>query len=127
MKMRFTSFFRCLTVWLVSGVVSAEAAPQNSARSDPAQTTQSIAWNELGTKATAQYSGDGLAVIAAFNGARLRCVFQKLEGEVTPQGLWLNSTATGSANAPFRVIAASVAREGGERRTLSATGTVESS
>ena len=53
---------------------------------------QSIRWAQLGASATAQYSGDGLGVIATPLGARLRCVLQKIEGEVAVGGLSLSST-----------------------------------
>ena len=53
---------------------------------------QSIPWTQLGVNATAQYSGDGLGVIATPLGAQLRCVLQKLEGEVTVDSLSLSST-----------------------------------
>src|SRR5262245_40765250 len=125
MKMKFTSFFRCLTAWLALNLASSEAAPPIPPEPDPAQDTQSIAWNELGAKATAQYSGDGLAVSATANGARLLCVFQKLEGEVTPKGLWVSSPAPGSSNTTFRVLATSVRRDRGPCRTIASTGTVE--
>jgi hypothetical protein len=87
-----------LMAWLVLSPSSGAAAPANPAGSDPAQSTPPIPWNELGVKATAQYSGDGLAVKATDKGARLRCVFQKLEGDVTPEGLRLSSTTAGSSN-----------------------------
>src|SRR6476646_2050771 len=111
-----------LTVWLVLSLSSGAAAPINPAGSDSAQNTQPIAWNELGTKATSQYSGDGLAVNATPRGARLRCVFQRLEGEVTSEGLWLSSTAPESSDTPFRVLATSVGRKRRARRTLASTG-----
>lgn len=76
-------------------------------------TNQPIAWADLGAKATAQYSGDGLAIFAAADGAvRLRCAFQRLEGEVTREGLWLTSTADGAAASRFRVVADYVGRDG---------------
>lgn len=69
----------------------------------PAQAGQPIPWAKLGVKATAQYSGDGLAVFAAQDGAvRVRCAFQQLDGEVTRQGLWLTSTADGAVGACSR-------------------------
>src|SRR6266853_3788539 len=90
---------------------------------------QPVPWSELGARATAQYSGDGLQIRAAGSGtataARLRCLFQRLEGEATTEGLWLISTVTngsclslrgaeGQAEEPmndrFRVVAASVGR-----------------
>jgi hypothetical protein len=79
-----------------------------------APNSQPIPWADLGAKATAQYSGDGLAVSAAENGAvRLRCAFQRLEGEVTREGLWLTSTVDGAAASRFRVLADYVGRDGG--------------
>ena len=50
-----------------------------------------IPWNQIGAKAGADYQGDGLAVTPAGSGARLHCVFQRLDGEATPEGLWLIS------------------------------------
>src|SRR5205085_7790002 len=70
----------------------------------------SIPWSQIGAKAGADYKGDGLAVIATTEGARLRCAFQKLEGEATPEGLWLTSTVTNGASDRFRVVAADVRR-----------------
>src|SRR6266446_2572195 len=58
----------------------------------PALTKTSIPWSQIGTKAGADYKGDGLAVSPTAGGARLRCVFQRLEGEATLEGLWLTST-----------------------------------
>src|SRR5262245_38634062 len=84
--------------WLVLSFVSSAAIPANPAGLDSAQSMPPISWGELGAKATAQYSGDGLAVSATANGARLRCIFQKLEGEVTSEGLRLSSTISGSSN-----------------------------
>jgi hypothetical protein len=53
-----------------------------------------IALDQTGATAQKQYSGDdGLSVSASSGSARLKCVIQKLEGEVTCEGLWLNSTA----------------------------------
>ncbi len=69
---------------------SLAAAAADSADPTPAKT--SIPWSQLGAKAGADYQGDGLAVIATAEGARLRCAFQKLEGEATREGLWLTST-----------------------------------
>jgi hypothetical protein len=57
------------------------AATENSANTAP--TTTPIPWSQLGAKAGADYQGDALAVIATADGARLRCVFQRLEGEAT--------------------------------------------
>jgi hypothetical protein len=79
----------------------------------PALTKTSIPWSHLGAKAGADYQGDGLAVSPTAGGARLRCVFQRLEGEATREGLWLTSTVippSGTVSDRFRVLAADVRR-----------------
>src|SRR5436190_22603867 len=91
---------------------SLSATAADSADTAPAKT--SIPWSQLGAKAGADYRGDGLAVIATAEGARLRCVFQRLESEATREGLWLTSTVmrpSGTVNDRFRIVAAAVGRE----------------
>ena len=95
---------------LTWGVLAAVSATPNPTASNPARTNQPIPWSELEAKATAQYSGDDLAVSATGGGARLRCVFQRLEGKVTAEGLWLVSTVRNAANERFRVKASAVGR-----------------
>ena len=93
-------------------LASGAAGPErlNATATATAPSRQPIPWTELGAKATTQYSGDGLAISAAENGAvRLRCVFQRLAGEVTGEGLWLASTAGGAragaaANNPVQAL-----------------------
>src|SRR5437667_3166844 len=70
-----------------------------------------LPWSQIGAKAGADYQGDGLAVSPTAEGARLRCVFQRLEGEATWEGLWLTSTVTNAVNDRFRVMATAVGRE----------------
>ena len=90
-----------------------QAAP--TALTGPAATNAPTVWADLGAKATAQYSGDGLTVATAADGAVwLRCAFQKLDGEVIGEGLWLNSTVAGAAASRFRVVAGRVGRDGAE-------------
>ena len=85
-------------------------APEDSAESAPART--SIPWSQLGVKAGSDYQGEGLAVMPTADGARLRCVFQRLEGEATCEGLWLASTAAETNREKFRVVAAAEGRAG---------------
>jgi hypothetical protein len=68
-----------------------------------------IPLSDIGAKATADYQGNALAITATSDGVRLRCGFQKLEAEVTPEGLWLESTAPGAAG-KLRLVARSVGR-----------------
>ena len=119
---------RSRVAWLVlavlgllwPGVASASASdlPANGS------TNQPIPWAEVGARATAQYSGDGLAVTPTADGTvRLRCTFQKLEGEATREGLWLTSTADPAAADRFRLVAAAVGRAGGQVAALPPQGT----
>ncbi|HKX61126.1 MAG TPA: hypothetical protein VJS65_04770, partial [Verrucomicrobiae bacterium] len=85
---------------------------------------QPIPWNQLGAQATAQYSGDGLTVNATGEGARLRCVFQKIEAEVTAAGFWLRSTATRAADRA-QVVAARLRRDAGPTILLERRGRVD--
>jgi hypothetical protein len=73
-------------------------------------TPAAIPWNEIGAKAGADYKGDGLAVTPTGSGARLHCIFQRLDGEATAEGLWLTSTLTDTVNDRFRVRAMAVGR-----------------
>src|SRR6266496_3166032 len=86
------------------------AAAENAADPAPERPSAVIAWSQIGAKAGADYQGDGLAVIPTAQGARLRCVFQRLEGDATREGLWLTSTLTNAVNERFRVVAAQVGR-----------------
>ncbi|MCW5551222.1 MAG: hypothetical protein KIS67_03540 [Verrucomicrobiae bacterium] len=61
-------------------------------------------------KAGAECQSDGLAVTATTEGARLRCVFQKLDGEATSEGLWMVSTVPSQPKERFRVTAVEVGR-----------------
>ena len=101
------------------------AATEDSADTAPAKTA--IPWSQLGAKAGADYQGDALAVIPAAGGARLRCVFQRLEGEATREGLWLTSTVIppgGTVKDRFRIVAAELGRAahfGVRRQSAAAT------
>ena len=72
--------------------------------------TQPIPWSEIGAKAAADYQGDGLAVTPIDGGAQLRCVFQRLDGEVTRDGLRLSSNVPGQSKDRFCVKAVAVGR-----------------
>ena len=55
--------------------------------------------------------GDGLSVTATPEGARLHCLFQRLAGEATPEGLWLTSVTTNMTADHFRMVATAVGRK----------------
>src|SRR6266567_7121031 len=104
----------CALALGIGSSFSLSATAADSADTAPAKT--SIPWSQLGVPqggTGADYQGDGLAVIATAEGARLRCAFQKLEGQATREGLWLTSTVippSGTVNDRFRVVAADVRR-----------------
>src|SRR6266704_6947636 len=101
----------CAVALGIGSSFSLAVGAADSADTAPAKT--SIPWSQLGAKAGADYKGDGLAVIATAEGARLRCAFQKLEGQATREGLWLTSTVippSGTVSDRFRVVAADVRR-----------------
>src|SRR5947199_9684621 len=93
----------CAVALGIGSSFSLSATAADSADTAPAKT--SIPWSQLGAKAGADYKGDGQAVSPTAGGARLRCVFQRLEGEATREGLWLTSTVTNAVNERFRVTA----------------------
>src|SRR5271170_3194488 len=80
-------------------------------------TPAAIPWSQIGAKAGADYKGDGLAVTSTESGARLHCVFQRLDGEATPEGLWLTSTVTNTVSDRFRVTAIGMGRVADEALT----------
>ena len=100
---------------LHSESVPALLGPGSSQRNDPtggssANQSAPIPMDQLGAVAGKQYQGDGLSVIATTDGASLRCAFQRLEGQVTREGLWLSSTTDNNSGERFRVMAMEVGR-----------------
>ena len=90
---------------------SSFAGPVDSAlTSSPARASETIPWSEIGTKATAQYAGDGLSISAVKGDAVLRCVFQRMNARAAAEGLWITSTVDGAKGEPFRVVAVAVGR-----------------
>jgi hypothetical protein len=114
---RTSCYLFLLVGWLVT-------IPARAACLATTNTPAAIPWNQIGAKAGANYEGDGLAVTPTGSGARLHCVFQRLDGEATPEGLWLTSTVTNTVSDHFRVTALAVGRQVG-RLTPSAPGTAD--
>jgi len=105
----FRAWLFCAVTLGIGSSFGLTATAADSAATAPAKS--SIPWSQIGAKAGADYKGDGLAVIATAEGARLRCAFQKLEGEATREGLWLTSTVTNAVKERFRVTAVVVGRQ----------------
>ena len=110
--------------WLLAALALALTVPAR-AETQPA----AIPFPDIGARATANYQGDALGVTATADGARLRCGFQKLAGQATPEGLWLESTKPGGAGR-LRLTATALGRAGlstlnpQPSTVLPATGTV---
>ena len=117
----------CAAALGIGSCFSLTAAAADSANTAPVRTSQTIPWSEIGAKAGANYHGDGLAVTPEGSGARLHCAFQRLDGEATPEGLWLTSTVTNQTGDWFQVKAAGVGRQAAQAATsrpFSLSGTV---
>jgi hypothetical protein len=126
--------YRVTIAWLVVGslvalhcATVATAASTNDLLVKTPESTgdnlpKTIPWNQVGAKAGADYHGEGLAVIPTTDGAELHCMFQRLDGEVTREGLWLTSTVANLGNDRFRVMAVAVGRRmAGEQQATSET------
>jgi len=81
---------------------------------DATRQSTPIPMDQIGAVAGKSYQGDGLAITATANGARLHCDFQQLEGQATSEGLWLNSTTAAANGEHFRLVATAVSRQTGQ-------------
>lgn len=97
---------------LCRAILSAGAQTQTPAGAN------SIPFEQLGAEAQKQYSGDGIGITPTKDGATLKAVFQRLQGQATVEGLWLTSTAEEDKGKPnrFRVRAVKVGRDVRARR-----------
>ncbi len=104
----------CFLVWLGLGPGSrTTAASTNPSGENLTPPARSIPWSDVGANATTAHAGDGLEVLALADGSlRLSCTFQRLEGDITREGLWLTSTSPETPQHRFRVLASGVRREG---------------
>jgi hypothetical protein len=98
----------CSYLFPLTSLLATEAT--HAAALAATKTPASIPWNQIGAKAGEDYQGDGLAVTPVESGVLLHCIFQRLDGEVTPEGLWLTSTVTNSINDRFSVKAMAIGR-----------------
>ena len=96
--------------------------PSNALTGETAKAAP-VAWAELGSKATAQYTGEGLSISRLADGTiRLRCIFQKLEGHVSATGLRLISTSPEGNEDRLQVRADAIGREATAMSFLPETG-----
>lgn len=115
----------CLALIAVGIVLGIDGAfcQEASKQSGPAPAAKAISFNQLGAAAQRQYSGDGISITPTAGGAKLRVIFQALQGEATPEGLWLESTAKKDAGKAvrFRVQAMALGREHCDRAAYCST------
>jgi hypothetical protein len=106
----------CAALLQLFAAPAAPAADAANTQTTPAKKAAAIPWDQVGAKAGADYHGAGLSVEGTGAGARLHCVFQRLEGEATGEGLWLVSTVTNRPGDRFRVVATAVGRQASRSR-----------
>lgn len=108
----------CLLVWLgIRPIFAAAAASPNPSAENLTPRPRSISWSDVGAIATTAHAGAGLEVLALPGGSlRINCAYQRLEGDITPEGLWLTSTSSGTPHHRFRVVARAVSRNGSPSR-----------
>lgn len=131
-----TSQFLPLLIAIVVRTASPAQGQVTPAQPIPASAdgaAKAIPFDHLGTEAQKQYSGDGISITPTADGARLKAVFQRLEGQATSEGLWLESTTEEDAGkaARFRDRAMAIGRSVQERDVdaspsslLATTGTI---
>lgn len=105
MKINMRAAFNTATVAVISMQSVLAQTPLSEQRSSP------ISMDRRGILAGKQYQADGLLVTATPSGARLNCIFQRLDGEATSDGLWLNSASKNTPAERFRVKAVSIGRD----------------
>lgn len=100
-------------VALASGPSPAGAAAMGLSSIMPLVQSSSdpIPFDQVATRLAGQYRGDELGIRATEQGAVLRCVFQKLNGLVAGDGLWIHSTVSNAPRGQFRVIADRIGRD----------------
>src|ERR1700682_681031 len=88
----------------VLAMVLSIAGQNTYVRGEIPSTNQPFSSSKLGIGALSAWCGKGLGVSATPSGALLHCEFQKVDGDVTCEGLWLTSTA-GANRERFQVRA----------------------
>ena len=104
----------CAVALGIDSAVRLAVAAEDSVGVTPAKASPAILWSQIGVPLCGtgpDYKGHGLAVTPSAEGARLRCDFQRLEGEATREGLWLTSRTGNGLNDRFRVVAVGVGRQ----------------
>src|SRR6266850_1968988 len=86
-------------------------------------TTSTTPLSYLGTEFGNKYCGHGLTIRPTPQGASIQCIFQRLNAELTSQGLYLASTADCAKGTIFRVLAGAIGRE--DVKSLPRTGRIE--
>ncbi len=81
----------------------ASAVAQPLQKPDPLKAPPRVTLSDSTVRLGAESLGKGTAVFADAAGARLHCLFQRLDGEATAQGLWLTSMVTNTVIDRFRV------------------------
>ncbi|MFZ2630001.1 MAG: hypothetical protein WA081_07925 [Desulfosalsimonadaceae bacterium] len=104
--------------------LSGKGLLQNESIQAASSSGHAIPWSGLGAKATEQAGGRGIGITATDAGANLECLLQRLEGEVTAEGLSVTSTAEDAPDGRFMVKASGISRNGARVMNFSDKGEV---
>ncbi|MCB1091545.1 MAG: hypothetical protein KDL87_08435, partial [Verrucomicrobiae bacterium] len=106
-----------VTTWTLGSLV---------ANAEDAAASRAIPFDQIGYEAGKDYSGEGISIVPSQNRAHLKALFQDLEADVTPEGMWVRSTSDHDRNAtsPFRIRAIGLTRSGGPDRAFAHQGSV---
>ena len=115
----------CVLTLLLAAVPPLPASAR-TARPGTAETPKTIPLNQLGATADQQLTDQQPGIRPTATGAAIQAVLQDLAGDLTPQGLWLHSTAEDDpASHPFRIKAAALGRGVAVARPFAENGPVQ--
>src|SRR5258707_14981317 len=94
-----------LVLTLVSGanLLSSFAVAQPLCKPDLHKAPRRVTLSEYAVPLGAEFSGNGTSVFAGDGRAWLHCLFQRIDGEATAEGLLLTSMVTNAVSDCFRI------------------------
>ena len=117
-------FLFCLSAISAGSPLSASAAELPGGKGPQMISGPSIPWTGLGEKALEQFGGKGRRITPTDRGVKLECLLQRLEGEVTPDGMTMLSTTKSGAGDQFTMKASGMGRENSLVKLFSENGTI---
>jgi hypothetical protein len=131
MHLRHLQFLATIVILILTAASSCPGSTLTQDSSHPnGVPSQRFSWNEFKINRGNEHPQTSLAV-TGFNdrAVRIKCGFQKLEATVTPEGMWIESTAGIEEAGRFRVVSTAVGRGrtplGNSPLNLATSGTVD--